>query len=196
MLILETARLKIIPLPRPLLQKLLNGTPELEAALSLAPSGMELDAHTHEAMQYLFDLAAKTPNSFPWITNWQIIEKERNIAIGSACFMNVPNEKGEVEIGYGIYPAFQNQGFMTEALNVICEWVFLQKSVTAIRAESEPDNIASRRVLAKCSFLAIDEYFVRMKCIKFHSAGRPQPEDSAVLQIVARCFMPENGGKP
>ena len=157
MLSLKTARLKIIPLTRALLQKLLNGTPELEAALSLAPSGMELDAHTHEAMQYLFDLAAKTPNSFPWITNWQIIEKERNIAIGSACFMNVPNEKGEVEIGYGIYPAFQNQGFMTEALESICRWALNQPGVAAIHAETEPENIASHRVLGKCAFQQLNE---------------------------------------
>ncbi len=157
MLILETARLKIIPLTRPLLQKLLNGTSELEAEHQLAPSGMELDAHTHAAMQYLYDLAAETPDAFPWITNWQIIEKERNIAIGSACFMNVPDEQGEVEIGYGIYPAFQNQGFMSEALESICRWVVNQPGITAIRAETEPGNIASHRVLEKCAFQSMSE---------------------------------------
>lgn len=152
MLILETARLKIIPLTPPLLQKLLNGTPELEAELQLAPSGTELDEHTHEAMQYLYDLAEKTPDSFPWITNWQIIEKERNVSMGSACFMNVPDEKGEVEIGYGIHHAFQNHGFMTEALEAICRWAGNRPGVTAIHAETEPDNIASHRVLEKCAF--------------------------------------------
>lgn len=155
MLILETDRLKMIPLTHSCLRKLLNGTPELEAELHLAPSCMELDAHTREAMLYLYELSQKTPDSFPWITNWQIIEKKRNISIGSACFMNVPDTKGKVEIGYGIYPAFQNQGFMTEVLKTLCSWALNQPGVTAILAEIEPENIASRRVLEKCAFVQI-----------------------------------------
>ena len=159
MLRLESERLMIVPLTLPLLEKLLIGTTELEKELKLSPSGLELDLHTQEAMRYLYRLAGETPDSYPWITNWQIIEKARNLSVGSACFMNVPNEKGEVEIGYGIHPQFQNRGYMTEALRTICEWGLRQDGVHVIRAESEPDNIASRRVLAKCGFVAEDERF-------------------------------------
>jgi RimJ/RimL family protein N-acetyltransferase len=149
---LETQRLLIIPLNLEQLKLLLAGTPRLEAALRLNPSGLELEPHTHEAMAYLANLAEQTPNYYPWISNWQIISKADNISVGSACFMNVPDAAGKVETGYGIYPAFQNCGYMTEALTKICEWAFEQADVAQIMAESEPDNLASQRVLKKCGF--------------------------------------------
>lgn len=156
-LFLETPRLKIVPLTHSQLGLLLDGTPKLEEALALDSSGMELDEHTCDAMRYLYDLASGTDNAFPWITNWQIILKERNLSIGSACFMNVPNEDGEVEIGYGIHPAFQCRGYMTEALSEICGWAFSQQGVTTILAVSEEGNAASHNVLRKCGFRIIDQ---------------------------------------
>lgn len=64
MIRIETPRLRIFPLTLPQLEKLIAGTPELEAELGLAPSGQELDAHTREAMQSIADLARETPDSF------------------------------------------------------------------------------------------------------------------------------------
>lgn len=154
---LETSRLLILALSRSNLKLLIEGTPVLEKKLGLNPSGLELDEHTHEAMTYLDDLAGKIPDSYPWITNWQIILKERNLSIGSACFMNVPNQAGAVEIGYGIYPDFQNRGYMTEALDRICRWALTQSGVRAVAAESDPGNIPSHRVLEKCGFSAYGE---------------------------------------
>lgn len=155
---IETPRLRIFPLTLPQLDKLIAGMPELEAELGLAPSGQELDAHTREAMQSLADLARETPDSFPWITNWQIVARENNTAVGSACFMSKPDDAGAIEIGYGIHPTFQGRGFMTEALGAIAAWAFVfPGGPRTMTAETEPDNPASRRVLEKCGFAARDE---------------------------------------
>jgi len=155
---IETPRLRIFPLTLPQLDKLIAGMPELEAELGLAPSGQELDAHTREAMQSLADLARETPDSFPWITNWQIVAKAENTAVGSACFMSKPDDAGAIEIGYGIHPAFQGRGLMTEALGAIAAWAFgFPGGPRMMTAETEPDNPASRRVLEKCGFTARDE---------------------------------------
>lgn len=154
-MILESERLRIIPLDLAQLKLLLDGTPFLERELGLNPSNGELDAHTREAMTYLYDLAMNTPDFYPWITNWQIILKSKHIAIGSLCFMNIPSESGSVETGYGINPEFQNRGYMTEALRCICDWALQQSNVTCILAESEPENTPSHRVLEKCGFRPI-----------------------------------------
>lgn len=159
---LETRRLRILALSRSNLKSLIAGTPVLEKTLGLNPSGLELDEHTREAMTYLDDLAGKIPDSYPWITNWQIILKERNLSIGSACFMNVPDDAGEVEIGYGIHPDFQNHGYMTEALNAICRWALSQQGVRTVAGETDPGNLPSRRVLEKCGFFACGE--TRFQC--------------------------------
>lgn len=150
---LITSRLEILPLNSAQMKLLLQGTSFLEQKLQLSPSGLELDPHTHDAMRYIDELASKTPDAYPWITNWQIILKAERISIGSACFMNVPNESGAVEIGYGIYPEYQRKGFMTEALNAICSWALNQDRVKMVTAQSEPKNIPSHRVLEKCGFI-------------------------------------------
>lgn len=175
---IETERLKIIPLTQKQLKSLLKGTPVLERELGLDTSGLELDKHTHEAMTYLHDLAQKTPDAYPWITNWQIILKGKNISFGSACFMNVPNTAGEVEIGYGIHPPFQNFGYMTEALDAICKWAFKMEGVSIITAESDPENIQSHRVLKKCGFI---------QCGKTHFvlvSGKKQPDAEALVSAM------------
>ena len=131
---LETERLRILPLPQ--LKLRLEGMPRFK----------------HEAMASPAELAEKIPSSCPWAANWQIIWKERNCSVGSAGFMNVPDETGEVEIRCGITPAFQRRGFMTEALRAIAAWALEQPGVTGVIAETEPENTASRRVLARCGF--------------------------------------------
>ncbi|MCS2957924.1 GNAT family N-acetyltransferase [Bacteroides salyersiae] len=40
--------------------------------------------------------------------------KSENKAIGSACFKNLPDAEGSVEVGYGIYASYRNHGYMTE----------------------------------------------------------------------------------
>ncbi len=150
---LETPRLEIIPLNSAQKKLLLQGTSFLEQELQLNPSGLELESHTHDAMRYIDELAGKTPDAYPWITNWQIILKSERIAIGSACFMDVPNGLGAVEIGYGIYQKYQRKGYMTEALKAICSWALNQDGVKMVAAQSEPENVASHRVLERCGFI-------------------------------------------
>lgn len=160
---LETPRLRIVPLWPAELERLLAGMKELEAALGLNSSGQELDDHTREAMKYLYNLGRETPDSFPWITNWQIIRRRDHIAVGSACFMNVPNAAGEVEVGYGIHPPFQRQGYMGEALEALCRWALAQPGVDGVTAQTEPDNAPSRRVLARCGFFGCGpDRFIRV----------------------------------
>ncbi len=51
-------------------------------------------------------------------------------------------------MGYGIDPAYQNQGYMTEAVKALVDWAFQYpfcKTVTA----TEVKNPASRRLLEK-----------------------------------------------
>ena len=50
------------------------------------------------------------------------IRKSDNVVVGSADFKNVPDEKGQVEIGYGLGKAFEHEGYMTEAVRAMCSW--------------------------------------------------------------------------
>ena len=87
-----------------------------------------------------------------WYSFWLIIRKEDGAVIGMVDFKNVPDEKGNVEIGYGLGWQHERRGYMTEAVHAMCGWAKRQRAVAHILAQTEPGNLASERVLEKCGF--------------------------------------------
>lgn len=148
-MVLETAKLNIIPLTKEQFSLLLNGIEYLEKALDLVPSGEALDIHTQEAMSGLYKESLSHPNSYHWYTSWQIILKPEHKIIGSACFIKDPDDEGKVEVGYGINETYRGNGYMTEAIICMCQWAFCQEGIRMIIAETDVDNYASQRVLEK-----------------------------------------------
>lgn len=69
---------------------------------------------------------------------------------GGVCFKGPPDARGEVEIGYGLDPRFRGHGYMMEAVGAAISWALLQEGVTAVLAETDPDNRPSHAVLARC----------------------------------------------
>jgi len=149
---LNTARLTLIPLTSQEMALLLQGMEHLEQALGLTPSGFTPDTHTLEAMESLRQKALTRPGDLLFLTSWQIILREHNIAIGSVCFMGPPNEQQEAEIGYGLYPAFRGKGYMTEAICAITDWALRQTGVSGILAKTDTENVASKNVLRRAGF--------------------------------------------
>ena len=86
-----------------------------------------------------------------WYAIWLIVRKDGK-HIGNLSFKGIPVD-GVVELGYGISEEYRGYGYATEAVETILEWAFDQPGVTKIAAETEPDNLASQRVLEKCGFL-------------------------------------------
>lgn len=61
----------------------------------------------------------------------------------------MPNERGEVVIGYYTFPYYQGQGYMTESIIALKNWLLHQPNVKYVIADTEKDNVASHRVLEK-----------------------------------------------
>ena len=95
------------------------------------------------------------PDQWVWYAIW-MIELKDGTHVGDLCFKGL-NPDGSVEIGYGILDEYQGQGFATEAVDAAVAWAAQQPGVTRIEAETEPDNIPSQKVLAKCGFIPIGE---------------------------------------
>lgn len=83
-----------------------------------------------------------------WLTYWLIIVKKDNVGAGMLGFKGYPNQEGSTEIGYGIDPAYQNKGYMSEAVQVLIEWAFAHPFCRTITA-TEVYNPASKRLLEK-----------------------------------------------
>jgi len=156
-MILETDRLKIIPLSVEQSKILLTGMNKLERELNLTPSNYVLNTETLEAVQYLYNKAIAQPGEPFFNTFWQIMLKLENKIVASACFKNEPDEDGILEIGYGTNPGYRNRGIMTEAVKIMIEWAFEHPSVNCIIAETYKENPASHRVLEKNEMIIYKE---------------------------------------
>lgn len=92
-----------------------------------------------------------------WYCIWVFVNMADNKICGGACFKGNPNEKEEVEIGYGIDDEYQNQGYATEAIGELITWAHNQKGVKNVLAETEKENIASHKVLQKLGMTKCSE---------------------------------------
>lgn len=79
-----------------------------------------------------------------------IILKESKTVIGTIYFKSLP-QNGECEIGYGMNPAYEGNGYMTEALMAMLEFG-KANGVARITAETTVDNIKSQNVLRRSGF--------------------------------------------
>ena len=110
------------------------------------------DADLAKAYTEMLDGALKFPDSRLWYTAWMLSPKEDpETPIGDLCFKG-PQQKGGVEIGYGMKEGYEGHGFMTEAVKALTGWAFDQKGVRRIFAETVPENRASQRILEKLGF--------------------------------------------
>ena len=97
------------------------------------------------------------PEDYLWYAPWKMILRENNAEIGDLCFKGAP-QKGTVEIGYGLSSkAHEGMGLMTEAVEAMLDWAFVQDGVYAVEAETAPDNAASQRILQKTRFVPAGE---------------------------------------
>mgnify|MGYP003325737926 FL=1 len=91
------------------------------------------------------------PHGAPFFLRMAVLRAERAI-IGSAGFHLLPDESGMIEIGYGIEPAFRNQGYGKEVLLGMWRWVVAQPGVRTLRYTVSPTNAASQHVVRSLGF--------------------------------------------
>ncbi|MDY4489019.1 MAG: GNAT family N-acetyltransferase [Candidatus Faecousia sp.] len=136
MALVTTERLEIVPLSDGQMLALIAG---------------ESDPETKQAYTEMRELALAHRENRLWYTAWQMRLRENREAVGDLCFKGLSPE-GVVEIGYGMNPAYEGRGFMTEAVKAMVLWASRQPGVREIQAGTEPGNRASQRVLEKAGF--------------------------------------------
>ncbi len=92
----------------------------------------------------------RNPEQWEWYAIW-MIELRDGTHIGELCFRGLDAD-GVAEIGYGISEQYRNRGYASEAVKAALEWAFGHLEVTAVEAETDSGNAASKRVLEKCGF--------------------------------------------
>lgn len=88
---------------------------------------------------------------------WLAVLKADNNIIGDLGFKGAPNDKGSVEIGYGLLEEYQGKGYATEAAAAMVEWAWKQEGIHKIKAETLVNNQESIRVLEKLGMRKVAE---------------------------------------
>lgn len=155
---LETKRLRFIPLTYDQLVQYAKADNSLERGLNLHDSNETLSPDLAEALEHAILPAVADPSkNYLYSTLWIAISKAENKITGALCMMGEPNENGEIEIGYGTYEAFRGRGIMTEMVAGIFEWAQTQPRVKSITASTDQTNAASYTVLLKNDFIKTGE---------------------------------------
>ena len=83
---------------------------------------------------------------------WWIVEsRDDGIFHGVGLLLPMP-EGGDVEVGYRLARRSWGQGIATEAASALVDHAFLRLALPRVVAVVYPDNLPSRRVLAKLGF--------------------------------------------
>ena len=149
---IDKKRLYLIPLTVGQLRKLTEDINALEKELNCTYKAEPMEGFFLDIVKGQLAITEKDPENYVWHSFWLIIRKSDNVVVGSADFKDIPNESGEVEIGYGLGKEFEHNGYMTEAVEAMCKWAFEQNNVKNVVAETDVDGYASQRILKRCGF--------------------------------------------
>ena len=157
MFILETKKLKLIPLNVHNLRYSIEDRRKMERNLGVKITDTELEEPVKKAMRTSLKMVLENKKDYLWFTSWEIVLKKENRIIGGLCFKGCPDEKGRVEIAYGMQDEYRCKGYMTEAVKELINWAFTQEKVLSVIAETEKDNLPSHRVLEKIGMEKYEE---------------------------------------
>lgn len=161
--VLRTARLELLPITPRLLEAEQAGREQLAALLGAAvlpewpPAEWEPHVRAMIALQ-----CAEQPGTAGWHRYVRLQayvggkgraktdpqREARAQLIG--CLGAFPKQRGEVEIGYSTLPAFQRQGYASEAVCALIDWLLEQQTVTCVVAQAFLSKPESIKVMQRC----------------------------------------------
>jgi len=157
---INTERLRLIPLNAEDYRLYIDNSNKLEKKLGLKVTNNVVEGPVKGAHESRLKKVIENNEEYMWETNWKVILREENRSIAGVMIKGAPNDRGEVIIGYGTNEAYQNKGYMTEAISGLIKWIFDNPKALSIIADTDKDNVPSHRVLEKNGFLKYNETVV------------------------------------
>jgi ribosomal-protein-alanine N-acetyltransferase len=140
---LETPRLVLEPFSVALARAVLDGD-----LSRLTPGAGWPHADTYDALRAF---ALHGDDTVPMV--WGVMLRDTGEIVGDCGWYGPPADgQGEVEIGYGLAPAYRRRGYATEAVRALVGWMAAYDGVRRVVAGTETTNVASRRLLERLGF--------------------------------------------
>jgi ribosomal-protein-alanine N-acetyltransferase len=122
------------------------------------PSAWPPPLNDDDSMRW-FMRAAEEPGFQPGWGMWYVVLRQadgRTPTIIGTCGCKTAPVDGEVEIGYSLDPEYQRQGYGSEAVTGLLQWIFEHPEVSSVIAETFPDLLGSIGVLKRNGFALVD----------------------------------------
>lgn len=133
--------------------------PETAKALTAGePGGWTwVDGAPFDGTQVAAGMIVIAADAGRWEPDWGmyvIVRTADDLAIGGIGWHGQP-DGGVVEAGYDLSPSARGHGYATEALRALSAWALDQPAVEVVVARTEPENVASQRVMERVGFAQV-----------------------------------------
>lgn len=154
MIKIQTSRLTLQLLTLEQAELYFLGNNLLEQNLQLPNAQRIIDAHFKEVAETIFLPKLRTDEANAIFYSFFIlIENALQQIVGEIGCHSIPNESGEVEIGYSTQAHIQNKGYMSEAVGGFSSFFLALENVKTIIAITDNINIPSQKVLVNNHFI-------------------------------------------
>ena len=155
-LIIETKRLILVPMTYQFVLKMLNNDIKAYDEFNIKPIDDWPSNDIKDILPMIKDQLSSqlVPDGFGV---WLFIDKEENVIIGDGGFKGIPNNNGEIELGYGIIKSKRRQGYAYEAVTSLIKWSLSQDNVKIITANCLKSNIASINLIKKLRMIEVKQ---------------------------------------
>lgn len=107
-----------------------------------------------DAIKHIKKINSETENNKS--ISWGITLNNNPKIIGTICLWNFSENYKTAEVGYDLNPKFQKKGIMSEALNLVVNFGFIELNVDNIEAFTHFQNVNSKKLLEKNGFHIIE----------------------------------------
>jgi [ribosomal protein S5]-alanine N-acetyltransferase len=157
---IDTVRLRLLSMSLPVLEALIaSDAPrlqELTGATFAEP--VQAPPLMGDALPVFLDALGEHPEHDGW-WSWLAVDRQSGAAVGCVGLAGPPGEDGVVLVGYAVYPPFEGQGYASEAVAALLDYLFRERgdgfTVRAVRATIPGDHEASIRVAERCGFVRV-----------------------------------------
>ena len=151
----ENNRLLLIPIDVDIIDSLLASNDCFHSKYGFINDGGEF---LNPSPNYLHEIKERLlthPEEYPLAVDHLIVIKDIKTVVGTIYFKSLPIE-GKTEIGYGMSPQYEGNGYMSEALFLMLNYG-KSLGITTVFADTTKENVKSQNVLKRNGFILCKE---------------------------------------
>lgn len=152
---IETERLRLVACDVAIMTALLVGKATVAQLLNVAVPN-RLSSYGKAPYRYTLAKLHEDPGSVAWWMYLPILKAE-NLLIGTCGYKGPPDEKGIVEIGYEIIPAYRRRGLGKEVAEGLIDNAFTNSRVSVVQAHTLARINPSVKILQACGLTRTEE---------------------------------------